>query len=91
AVGATPAMLAQGLGEEKIAEAIRPVREAAAAAIRDFRAGGPLPADAVPVMGYAVLAAAYLQALPASPYALAPERPLLPRQLRLTWLSLTGR
>ncbi len=91
AVGATPAMLAQGLGEAKVAEAIQPVREAAEAAIRDFRSGGALPAEAVPALGYAVLAPAYLKALPSSPYALAPERPLLGRQMRLTWLSLTGR
>jgi len=90
-VEATPAMLAQGLGEAKVAEAIRPVREAAACAIRDFRSGGALPPEAVPAVGYAVLAPAYLKALPSSPYALAPERPLLPRQMRLTWLSLTGR
>ena len=90
-VGATPAMLAQGLGEAKITEAIQPVREAAMAAIREFRAGGALPAEAVPALGYTVLAPAYLKTLPVSPYALAPERPLLSRQMRLTWLSLTGR
>lgn len=91
AAGATPAMLAQGLGEAKVAEAVEPVRRAARAALRALRAGGALPPEAVPAMGYAMLAGGYLDSLPDSPYQLAPERPLLSRQLRLTWLSLTGR
>lgn len=91
AAGGTPAMLAQGLGEEKVVEAVRPVREAAETALAEFRAAGPLPPEAVPAMGYAVLARGYLDSLPARPYHIAPERPLLARQLRLTWLSLTGR
>ncbi|WP_300545469.1 squalene/phytoene synthase family protein [Maricaulis sp.] len=90
-VGATPAMLAQGLGEEKVAEAIKPVRDAAESALTDLDTAGPLPAETVPALGYARLARGYLDRLPGKPYQLAPERPLLPRQLRLTWLSLTGR
>jgi len=91
AAGATPAMLAQGLGEAKVAEAVQPVRRAARQAVDELRAGGALPPEAVPAMGYAVLAGGYLDSLPEQPYRLAPERPLLARQLRLTWLSLTGR
>lgn len=91
AAGATPAMLAQGLGEAKVAEAVRPVRAAARQALDELRAGGALPPEAVPAMGYAVLAGGYLDSLPEQPYRLAPERALLARQLRLTWLSLTGR
>lgn len=91
AAGATPAMLAQGLGEAKVAEAVQPVRAAADAALAELRAGGPLPPEAVPAVGYAVLARGYLDSLPAQPYRIAPERPLLTRQMRLTWLSLTGR
>ena len=91
AAGATPAMLAQGLGEAKVAEAVQPVRRAAWDAVAELRAGGALPPEAVPAVGYAMLAGGYLDSLPDSPYQLAPERPLLVRQLRLTWLSLTGR
>ncbi|WP_203292163.1 squalene/phytoene synthase family protein [Maricaulis parjimensis] len=91
AVGATPAMLAQGLGEAKVRDALEPVRDAARSAIAGLRAGGALPAEAVPALGYAVLAPAYFKHLPESPYAIAPDRPLLARQMRLTWLSLTGR
>lgn len=89
--GATPAMLAQGLGEAKVAEAVQPVRQAAQTAIADLRAARPLPAEAVPAAGYALLARAYLANLPDRPYLIGPDRPLLFRQARLTWLSLTGR
>ncbi|GLK50808.1 squalene/phytoene synthase family protein [Maricaulis virginensis] len=89
--GATPAMLAQGLGEEKVRRAVIPVRRAAEQALADLKAAGALPAAALPATGYAVLARGYLDTLPDNPYLIAPERPLLPRQLRLTWLSLTGR
>lgn len=90
-VEATPAMMAQGLGSEKIAEARAATIAAAEEACDALQARGPLPAEAVPAMGYAVLAPAYLKALPTDPYAIAPERSLLARQARLTWLSLTGR
>lgn len=90
-VGATPAMLAQGLGRAKVAEALGPVRDAAADAVARLKTMGPLPAEAVPALGYARLAGAYLDALPDNPYALAAERPLIMRQARLTWLALTGR
>ena len=90
-VEATPAMLAQGLGRAKVAEALGPVRDAAAEAVARLKTMGPLPAEAVPALGYVRLAGAYLDALPDNPYALAPERPLILRQARLTWLALTGR
>lgn len=89
--GATPAMMAQGLGAEKVALARQPVVEAARQACQVLKAQGSLPAPAVPALGYAVLARGYLDALPDNPYALAHQRYLLARQARLTWLSLTGR
>ena len=89
--GATPAMLAQGLGAEKVAEARRPVVDAARDAARDLDAAGAMPPEAVPVIGYARLAGAYLDRLPANPYQLAPETNPLGRRLRMAWLSLTGR
>ena len=88
--GVTLAMLAQGLGEDKLAPALQPVIEAARTACADFRARGALPAAAVPVLGYAVLARGYLNTLPQRPYQIAPDRSLLTRQLRLSWCSLTG-
>ena len=88
--GASAAMLGQGLGAEKVSRALEPVRHLAASAAERFCAA-PLPAELVPVLGYAVLVPAYLQRLPADPYALAGQPPLLLRQARLTWLSLTGR
>ncbi|MHA6289161.1 squalene/phytoene synthase family protein [Maricaulis sp. CAU 1757] len=88
---ATPAMLAQGLGPERVAAARTAVIDAAREACRELKAAGPIPAPAVPAMGYAALAPGYLDRLPDNPYHLAPERPLLARQWRLTWLSLTGR
>lgn len=90
-LGGTPAMLAQGLGPEKAKTAIQPVRAIAEDAARGFRAAGPLPVEAVPAAGYAVLARSYLERLPKNPFEVAPERSLLARQARLSWLSLTGR
>lgn len=90
-LGGTPAMLAQGLGPEKAKAAIQPVRAIAEDAARGFRAAGPLPVEAVPAAGYAVLARRYLERLPKNPFEVAPERSLLARQARLSWLSLTGR
>ena len=90
-LGGTPAMLAQGLGPDKAKAAIQPVRAIAEDAARGFRAAGPLPVEAVPAAGYVVLAQAYLKRLPSNPFEVAPERSLLARQARLSWLSLTGR
>lgn len=90
-LGGTPAMLAQGLGPEKANAAIQPVRAIAEDAVRGFTAAGPLSAEAVPAVGYVVLAKGYLQRLPDNPFEISPERALLARQARLSWLSLTGR
>ncbi|WP_417477804.1 squalene/phytoene synthase family protein [Maricaulis sp.] len=90
-LGGTPAMLAQGLGSGKAKAAIEPVRAIAEDAARGFRAAGPLPVEAVPAVGYVVLAQAYLERLPDNPFEVPAERSLLARQARLSWLSLTGR
>jgi len=91
AAGGTPAMLAQGLGSDRAAQALAPVRELAQAAIAELKTLGPLPQEAVPAIGYAVLAPAYLKSLPDNPFHGAREPALLGRQLRLNWLALTGR
>lgn len=88
---ATPAMLAQGLGAEKVAAARQPVIEAARVACETVRTAGALPAEAVPAMGYCRLAATYLDRLPAGPYQIAADINPLGRRLRLTWLALSGR
>ncbi|WP_339746709.1 squalene/phytoene synthase family protein [uncultured Maricaulis sp.] len=90
-LGGTPAMLAQGLGPDKASAAIQPVRAIAEDAAHGFAAAGPLPAEAVPATGYVVLARGYLKRLPRNPFEISPERALLARQARLSWLSLTGR
>ena len=89
--GGSAAMLAQGLGEDKAARLVAPVRAACEGALEAFNALGPIPADAVPALGYVRLVPAYLKRLPANPYEMAPEPALLGRQLRLNWLALTGR
>ncbi|WP_121210490.1 squalene/phytoene synthase family protein [Maricaulis maris] len=91
AVDATPAMMAQGLGAEKIAQARVGIVETAKAACARLEAARPLPADVVPAMGYCLLAPTHLRRLPDNPYALAPDINPLARRLRLTWLALTGR
>ncbi|WP_295693930.1 squalene/phytoene synthase family protein [uncultured Maricaulis sp.] len=91
AVGATPAMLAQGLGEAKVAEARQGVIEAARAACERLAMAGPIPPEAVPAIGYCRLASTHLARLPANPYGLAPDINPLSRRLRLTWLALSGR
>jgi len=88
---ATPAMLAQGLGAEKVAAARQPVIATARAACETVRAAGALPAQAVPAIGYCRLAATYLDRLPDGPYQIAADLNPLGRRLRLTWLALTGR
>jgi len=88
---ATPAMLAQGLGSEKVAKARHPVIDAARAACEVVKAAGPLPAEAVPAIGYCRLAGGYLRRLPSEPYAVGPDINPLSRRLRLTWLALSGR
>lgn len=90
-LGGTPAMLAQGLGPDKARAALQPVRAIAEDAARGFLAAGPLPAEAVPAAGYVVLTPGYLDRLPKNPFEAPPERALLARQARLSWLSLTGR
>lgn len=90
-LGGTAAMLAQGLGPDKAKAAIQPVRAIAEDAARGFLAAGTMPMEAVPAAGYAVLARGYLDRLPKNPFEIAPERALLARQARLSWLSLTGR
>jgi phytoene synthase len=90
-VGASPAMLAQGLGEEKIALALEPVRSAAVDAIEAFKAQGPLSPDAMPALGYVLLTPGYLDRLPENPYQQSRERSLLGRQCRILWAALTGR
>jgi phytoene synthase len=89
-VGASPAMLAQGLGEEKVLEALIPVRAAAKEAYETFHAYGKLPIEAVPAMGYTVLARGYMKRLPAGAYQLPGEYPVLFRQWRLLGLSVFG-
>jgi len=91
AAGLTPAMLAQGLGESALAQAVEPVRKIARKAVDDFKSFGPLPQQAMPVMGYAVLSKMYLKQLADNPYQITPEPGLLSRQARLGWCSLTGR
>jgi len=56
-----------------------------------FAAAGPLAVEAVPAAGYVVLTPGYLKRLPKNPFEVPPERALLARQARLSWLSLTGR
>lgn len=89
--GASAAMLAQGLGEDKAARLVGPVRAACQGALEAFTALGPIPAEAVPALGYVRLVPTYLKRLPDNPYEIAPEPALLGRQLRLNWLALTGR
>lgn len=89
--GGSAAMLAQGLGEDKAARLVEPVRAACQGALDAFNALGPIPAEAVPALGYVRLVPSYLKRLPANPYEMAPEPALLGRQLRLNWLALTGR
>ncbi|MBR9825650.1 MAG: squalene/phytoene synthase family protein [Alphaproteobacteria bacterium] len=89
--GGSAAMMAQGLGREPAAIAVKPVRTAALQAMAEFKALGAIPAAAVPALGYAVLAPAYFKRLPDDPFAIATEPALLGRQLRLSWLALTGR
>lgn len=90
-LGGSAAMMAQGLGEAQVVEARAEIIDAAREAFETFRAQGALPAEAVPAVGYAVLAGTYLDHLPANPYAITPERSLFARQMRLSWLSMTGR
>ena len=90
-LGGTPAMFAQGLGSDRAKAAIQPVRAIAEDAARGFKAAGALPVEAVPAAGYAVLTPGYLKSLPKNPFEVPPERALLARQARLSWLSLTGR
>jgi phytoene synthase len=90
-LGGTAAMLAQGLGSDRARAALQPVRAIAEDAARGFIAAGPLPVEAVPAAGYVVLAPGYLDRLPKNPFEVSPERSLLARQARLSWLSLTGR
>tara|TARA_R110000868_G_scaffold57591_6_gene177864 strand:- start:645 stop:1460 length:816 start_codon:yes stop_codon:yes gene_type:complete len=90
-LGGTPAMLAQGLGADKAKAALQPIRAIASDAVRGFAAAGTLPVEAVPAAGYAVLVPGYLERLPSDPFQIPAERSLLARQMRLTWLSLTGR
>lgn len=89
--GGTPAMLAQGLGGDKAAGAVREVRLAALDALARSRSFGALPAEAVPAVGYVVLVPAYARGLPDDPFSASAEPSLLGRQLRLNWLALTGR
>ncbi|WP_291842902.1 squalene/phytoene synthase family protein [Maricaulis sp.] len=91
AAGVTPAMMAQGLGQAQVAEARAGIIAAARSAVEGLQAARPLPAEAVPAMGYCLLAAGYLKRLPDNPYALAADINPLARRLRLTWLALTGR
>lgn len=90
-LGGSAAMMAQGLGEEKVTEALEPVVKEAQIAYSAFRDAGPVPADAMPALGYVVLVPRYLKHLPTSPYALAGDLNPLGRRLRLSWASLTGR
>ena len=91
AAGGSPAMLAQGLGEEKVREAIAPVRAALDASMQALADLGAIPAEAVPALAYVRLVPSYLKSLPENPYQIAPEPGLLGRQLRLNWTALTGR
>jgi len=91
AAGLTPAMLAQGLGETALAQAMEPVRKTAHKAVDDFKSFGPLPQQAMPVMGYVVLSGMYLKQLGQNPYEISSGPGLLTRQIRLGWCSLTGR
>ena len=84
-------MLAQGLGGERAATALGPVREAALAAMVEFKSLGPVPTEAVPALGYTCLAPRYFRLLPDNPFNPQAEPGLLGRQLRLNWLALTGR
>jgi phytoene synthase len=87
---ATPAMLAQGLGESKITPALNAVRASAVEAVAAFSAHGALPAEAVPALGYTVLAKGYLQRLPQKAYSQAGAYPLVLRQVRLLRASVLG-
>ncbi|WP_019961499.1 squalene/phytoene synthase family protein [Woodsholea maritima] len=52
-----------------------------------------LPAEVFPAIGYIALTKGYARQIARAdtPYSLDPERPLLKRQARLIWASLTGR
>lgn len=89
--GGSSAMLAQGLGGERAARALAPVRDAAQSAMTQLKAMGPIPAEAVPAIGYVVLAPSYFKRLASDPFGSSVEPALLGRQLRLNWLALTGR
>lgn len=67
--------------------------EAEAARTALARTRDALPAAVFPAVGYAGLARGYLTAFKAvaDPYREVPDRPLLIRQWRLAWGSLTGR
>ena len=72
-------------------KALAPVRAAATDAIAALRGMSAIGAGAFPAVGYAVLAQGYLNRLGADPYRPDPPSPLIARQLRLSWASLTGR
>ena len=89
--GGSAAMLAQGLGDALIAPALDDVRAIIHAELDTLSGLGALPADAVPALGYVRLLPGYLKRLPSNPFQAADEPSLLARQLRLSWLALTGR
>ncbi|WP_300529983.1 squalene/phytoene synthase family protein [Maricaulis sp.] len=89
--GGSAAMLAQGLGENLIKPALEDVRAVIHAELATLAEQGELPAETVPALGYVRLVPGYLKRLPENPFQTAAEPPLLARQLRLSWLSLTGR
>ncbi len=92
-----------GLTETDIAKGLKPdlavaaraglFKAAAEARAMLRRTRASLPPDVFPALGYVSLANGYLGALKhvSDPYREAIERPLLSRQWRLTWASLTGR
>jgi phytoene synthase len=90
-LGASPAMLAQGLGEEKVAAALVPVRTVALQAAIAFKAHAPLSPDLMPALGYVHLVPGYLRRLPSKPFQMSQEQNMLARQFRMLWVSLTGR
>lgn len=90
AAGGNAAMLGQGLGEDKARRALEPVRRAIITSLDGLEAARPMPAEAIPAVGYCVLAGSHFRKLDENPYAIPAEPALLRRQLRLSWLSLTG-
>jgi phytoene synthase len=94
AQGVTEGELRRGSNPDKVKAALESLIGEARAAADAFNASrGALPAEMFPAVGYAGLARGYLREAEkaADPFREPVERPLVTRQWRLVWGSLTGR